>query len=141
MARVNVKLHDRNLDRLLHGPNGAAAKDLYRRARAVESAAKRLCPVDQGRLRSSITTVLTTEKGRPVAYVGTNVKYARWVHDGTGIYGPARRPIRPVRARILRWPARRGSTGARGGYVYARQVRGVRPRPFLREALRQAGPR
>lgn len=44
-----------------------------------EGYAKRLCPVDTGRLRNSITH--TTEEN--TAYVGTNVEYAPYVEMGT----------------------------------------------------------
>lgn len=79
--RVNV---DRAaVDRLLNGPDGDVARDLARRAVKVETAAKRLAPVDTGRLRSS----LTHERGRDekglVARVGTNVDYAIFVELGT----------------------------------------------------------
>lgn len=44
-----------------------------------EGYAKRLCPVDTGNLRNSITHVVSGE----VAYVGTNVDYAPYVELGT----------------------------------------------------------
>lgn len=45
-----------------------------------EGAAKRLCPVDTGRLRNSITHAFVTDKE---IVVGTNVEYAVYVHEGT----------------------------------------------------------
>jgi len=45
----------------------------------VERDAKKLCPVDTGRLRSSITHEIEGLTGR----VGTNVEYARHVELGT----------------------------------------------------------
>lgn len=46
----------------------------------VEAAAKRRTPVDTGTLRRSITSrVLTKDRG----VVGTNVRYAPFVHEGT----------------------------------------------------------
>ena len=45
----------------------------------IEAAAKRNCPVDTGRLRSSITTVV----GGKDATIGTDVEYALPVHEGT----------------------------------------------------------
>ena len=53
-----------------------------------------------------------------------------WVHNGTGIYGPARKMITPKRARRLKFKPS-GSTR----FVYARAVRGMPPNPFLRNAL------
>ena len=46
-----------------------------------EGYAKRLCPVDTGRLRNSITNaVVESEKA---VYIGTNVEYAPYVELGT----------------------------------------------------------
>lgn len=76
------------LDRLLEGPNGPVAKDLARRAVKVEATAKRLAPVDTGRLRSSITHEVTTDSKGLVAFVGTNVEYAIFVELGTRFQRP-----------------------------------------------------
>lgn len=46
---------------------------------AAEGYAKRLCPVDTGRLRNSITH--TADK--KTAYIGTNVEYGPYVELGT----------------------------------------------------------
>lgn len=59
------------------------AKDLERRAIKVEAAAKRLCPVDTGRLRSSVTHETGKDQQGPVARVGTNVEYGPFVELGT----------------------------------------------------------
>ena len=45
-----------------------------------EGAAKRLCPVDTGRLRNSITHALM---GDDSVAIWTNVEYAPYVHEGT----------------------------------------------------------
>ena len=125
---------------LLASPQGGVARDLLRRGLLVETQAKRNLGgiggprrIDTGRLRSSINTQLVVRDGRPVAVVGTNVFYARYVHDGTGIYGPRGRIIRPVRRRFLRFRPQ-----GRGRYVYARKVKGSPGNPFLRNALRAA---
>lgn len=128
------------LDRLLKSSEGGVAKDLLRRGLLVETQAKRNLGgqdgpkrVDTGRLRASINTQMIRRNGQPVVVVGTNVFYARFVHDGTGIYGPRHRMIRPVRAKRLRFKPH-GS----GRYVYARAVRGMAPNHFLANALRAA---
>lgn len=46
-----------------------------------EGDAKALCPVDTGRLRNSITH--TIDASDNTAVIGTNVEYAKWVHEGT----------------------------------------------------------
>lgn len=48
-----------------------------------EGAAKRICPVDTGRLRNSITHALM---GDDSVAIGTNVEYAPYVHEGTSRY-------------------------------------------------------
>lgn len=48
----------------------------------VEADAKKNCPVDDGQLRQSITYEVKNKQGA----VGTNVEYAPYVHQGTGIY-------------------------------------------------------
>lgn len=141
MARV--VLEGQALNQLLESPSGGVARDLLRRANAVENQAKRLCPVDEGRLRASIRREIGTDDGELVVRVGTNVEYAMFVHEGTGLYGPRGTYIVPVRRKVLRW-ARKNNSGSgrrryRGGstqgYVYSKRSRGVRGRPFLRDAL------
>ena len=48
----------------------------------VEAQAKVNCPVDDGQLRQSIGSEV---KGN-IGAIGTNVEYAPYVHQGTGIY-------------------------------------------------------
>jgi hypothetical protein len=107
------------------------ARAMLRVGLQVETRAKTLCPVDSGYLRSSINTRLAVEKAVPVVYVGSHVEYALWVHEGTGIYGPRHTPIRPIHGKYLVFKPK-GSTRT----VYAKQVRGMRGRPFLAQALR-----
>lgn len=130
---ATFRLNTAGMREMMTSPQGAAFRILRQKAALVEAEAKRRCPVDTGRLRSSITTEMLVMDGQPVAKVGSNLSYSRFVHEGTGIYGPRGRPIRPVNAKFLRFRPH-GSKD----YVYARQVRGVRPRPFLRDALRAA---
>ena len=122
---------------LLTSPQGGVVQDLLRRGLLVETAAKRNLAgvggpkrIDTGRLRASISTQLVYRNARPAVLIGTNVKYALYVHEGTGIYGPKGIPIRPRRAKFLRF-----RPGRRGRWVYARQVKGMRPNPFLVNAL------
>lgn len=129
---AKVILNQQELKALLTSPGGGVAQDILRRSRRVENRAKQLCPVNTGRLRASVTHELRTDAGVPVGRIGTNVKYAMYVHEGTGLFGPKKKLIRPKTARALRWRTRGGSV------VYARFSRGSKPRPFLREALTAA---
>lgn len=86
--------------------------------------------VDTGRLRASIFTRRIRHLGLRGARVGTNVAYGLMVHNGTGLFGPYHRPIRPRRARVLVWIPR-GQTEP----VFATSVRGMEANPYLRNAL------
>lgn len=128
------------LRQILASRNGPVVRDLLRRGLLVESQAKRNLAgiggpkrIDTGRLRASIFTAVIDRNGAPAVVVATNVRYARWVHDGTGIYGPHGALIRPRTRKYLRFRPQ----GA-GKYVYAKTVKGMRPNPFLRNALAAA---
>lgn len=125
---VSHRLDTAAVAALLRSPAGPVARDILRRGKRVEAAAKRLCPVDSGRLRSSIDTELRGSSAGPVARIGTNVEYAEAVHNGTGIYGPKGAPIRPKRKKVLMFKVG-------GEVVFARSVKGMKPRPFLVNAL------
>lgn len=135
MATISFRweLNESELREFTLGSTGPIVRDLERRATAVVNGAKRRCPVNTGRLRASITKEVIIDSNSPVARVGTNVEYAIFVHNGTGIYGPRGTPIVPRVSRFLVFTPR-GSSDK----VFARQVRGIRPRPFLKEALEDA---
>lgn len=61
--------------------NQATAKALEEIGLTAEGYAKRLCPVDTGRLRNSITHI--ARYGAKEVYIGTNVEYAAYVEMGT----------------------------------------------------------
>lgn len=80
---VTFRLDRDALSKLLDGPDGPVAKDLERRALKVETFAKDLCPVDTGRLRSSITHAVNKDGDGLYADIGTNVEYALPVESRT----------------------------------------------------------
>lgn len=143
---MTVRINQTELKRLMAGPSGPVYRDIVRRTNGVLNAARRGCPVDEGRLRSSLAMEVRTSSDAVVGRVGTNVQYALYVHEGTGIYA-GKGPIRPKTARVLAWPVknnsggggvRRYKAGATAQYAFAKQVRGIRGRPFLRNALEAA---
>lgn len=96
-----------------------------------QATAKQLAPVDSGRLRSSIQLRPAHRTGNRIeGSVGTNLKYAPFQEAGTGIYGPRRQPIRPKAAKALRFKVG-------GKWVFAREVRGSKPRWYFRGSLEQ----
>ena len=62
----------------------AAVRALEKCGLTAEGYAKRLCPVDTGSLRNSISH--TVDEAEPAAYIGTNTEHAPYVELGTGIY-------------------------------------------------------
>jgi phage gpG-like protein len=77
------RFDEAGLRELFDSPTGPVAKDLTRRVVRIEATAKRLCPVDTGRLRSSITHALDRDAAGLVGVVGTDVDYAPFVFLGT----------------------------------------------------------
>lgn len=72
------------------------------------------------RLRNSITHLVDAEAGE--AYIGTNVEYAIYVHEGTGIYAES------GNGRQTPWMFK----GDDGEYHW---TRGMKPNRFLRNAI------
>lgn len=125
---------------MLTSPSGGVVKDMLRRGVKVQSRARQLLSgtdarhprrVDTGKFRSSVQVTLLYEGSTPKVRVGTRDRRARWIHDGTGIYGPHRQRIVPVYRKALRFQAG-------GKTVFARSTKGMRANPFLRDALQAA---
>lgn len=97
----------------------AAARALEKCGLVAEGYAKKLCPVDTGNLRNSITHMIDEQE--PAAIIGTNNEYAAYVELGTGIYaeGGGGRPTPWV------------YQDAKGNWHY---TRGNKAQPFLKPA-------
>lgn len=145
-SSVHHKKDPTVLQHMFNSPTGAVAKDLMKRGARVESRAKRNLSgiggsgpkrVDTGHLRSSIKHQLVFRPEGLSVRIGTNVYYARWVHDGTGLYGPRHQVIKPKRAKALVWRSQLHGqkSGKFRGYVVVKSVKGMRPNPFLAAAL------
>lgn len=80
---VRISWDKAAIDKLFNSEDGPVAKELAKRAIKVERTAKRLCPVDTGRLRSSIRWSFARDDLGLHAIVGTNVAYALHVEFGT----------------------------------------------------------
>lgn len=133
-TKVRIVRGPSQVKAILNSPQGGLYKDIFRRATNVQNRAKKNLEraprrVDTGRLRSDIHVVMVTINGVPAARIGFNVFYGLYVHDGTGIYGPKGTPIFPKQAKMLRWRTKGGK------YVYATSVKGMKPNPFLKDAL------
>lgn len=132
---VRVQLNQAELREFLQGPSGPVFRRVASYSRRVENRAKQKVGVDSGRLRSSINHTVNVDGGKVIGRVGSMVDYARYHHDGTGIYGPSGQPIRPTSSKVLVFTPKGSRTK-----VFAHQVRGSPPNPYLKEALREIVP-
>jgi hypothetical protein len=145
MSKVHHVVNKAQLQFMLQSPAGAVAKDLIKRGARVESRAKRNLAggggrpkrIDTGHLRSSIGTNLLVLPDGLAIRVGTGVFYALYVHDGTGLYGPKHMLIRPKFGKVLVFRSKiyGSKKGKWAGKVVVRYVRGMKPNPFLKDAL------
>ncbi len=115
MADFKVTLNEELINKLL--PE-ALAKGLEYAGQLVENEAKKNCPVDDGILRASITHEVDEENLSVT--IGSNVEYAPYVHEGTGIYHPEGRKT------AWKYTTADGQT-----YI----SHGQKPNPFLRDAV------
>ena len=145
MSSIHHVFNEAQLQFIVKSPAGAVAKDLIKRGARVESRAKRNLSggtsgpkrIDTGHLRSSIKSQLIVRPEGLAIRVGTGVRYARWVHDGTGIYGPYHTLIKPTHGKVMVWRSHiyGAKKGKWKGKVVVRSTKGMRPNPFLANAL------
>lgn len=83
MALASWIWHEAAARQLLKATSSPVGQYLAKLAARAETASKARCPVDTGRLRGSINWWIVLEGDTLVAYVGTNVEYAIYVHEGT----------------------------------------------------------
>lgn len=134
MAKVYFKYFPAVIRKLFNTPSSPGVRQMRTKAVKAQALARKnlLRPpggFDTGALSASIEITQVTVDGAIAFKVGSKLPYARFVHDGTGIYGPRGQMIKPVRAKALRWQ------GPGGDAIFAKQVRGIKPNPFLRDAL------
>ena len=125
---INVEFDDSelqvNLEQLVSSQLPAALEAaMTKAAMKVEADAKRNCPADTGTLRQSITHVVEVEGDSVKGYVGTNLDYAPYVHQGTGIYA------KDGNGRKDPWTFYDPKTG---DFI---TTRGIEPTPFLLDAV------
>ena len=90
----------------------------------VEAQAKQDCPVDQGILRASITNETEVTGDAIIGRIGSNLEYAPYVHNGTGIYA------KDGNGRKTPW----GYTVKAGKHKGFHWTRGQKPQLFLENA-------
>ena len=115
---MNVQFTD-NSKEVLEAMRQASVRALEKCGLTAEGYAKKLCPVDTGNLRNSITHMVDEQE--PAAIIGTDSEYGAYVELGTGIYaeGGGGRPTPWV------------YQDAKGNWHY---TRGNKAQPFLKPA-------
>lgn len=139
----------------LQNADSGPIRDLFRRGLRVQTAAKRRAPANTGRLRQNISIATEPREVLGIStygiIVGTDVDYAPWVHNGTGLWGPRHAPILPKRGKVLVFETKGVRVrDAHGRFVkgqvapsksvtrvFTRSVRGQAPNPFLKLALHE----
>ena len=114
---MDVKFTD-NSGKILAEFRDAALRALEKCGLTAEAYAKKLCPVDTGALRNSISH--TVDEDEPAVYIGSNTSYAPYVELGTGKYTEGGRPTPWV------------YQDAKGNW---HMTHGQRAQPFLKPAV------
>ena len=82
MIESEFRLDSAQIANYMRGSMGPAWQATYRLGNQVRNLARSTyVPVDKGKLRASIEIEMKSENG-PVAYIGSNVEYAVYVHEG-----------------------------------------------------------
>lgn len=102
-----------------------------------------------GFLLSSITLSQPQKGGdgvynaRVFAKPGGSVYYARFVEEGTGVYGPHKQLIFPKVAKAMSWHMKSvtGKPLKKYGKEYRKWVRGQKPVNYMKNTLKEDGPK
>jgi hypothetical protein len=123
---IKITLDHEKINNLLNSPRGDVGRELSRRAKKVQIAAKRQVGVRTGRLRNSIRVYghSRTVNGQHM-YIGSAVKYALMHHEGT-----RKHVIDPKRKSYLKF--RQGAV-----FVYRKKVNhpGTKANRYLTDNL------
>lgn len=113
----------KNMEKAINNLDDALMKGVEKVCQTIENSAKRKCPKDDGILRASITHWVS--ELLMAGFVGTNVEYAPYVHEGTGIY------------------ANNGNGRKEVPWLYKDEkgkwhsTKGQKPNPFLLDAIKE----
>lgn len=125
---MGVTIRDQGIRQLTAGPVASWTRDLSTRVR---NRAQSLSPVETGRLRRSITAHPPSVAGFHVrATISTATGYGLYPEEGTGIFGPRGRVIKPRSKPFLVFQPR-----GLGHVIRTRSVLGQKPQHFMRDAL------
>lgn len=83
-------------------------------------------PKDTGHLASSFRKTESREK----IIMSTSAKYAEYLNEGTGVYGPRGQVIKPTNKKALAW-------GGKNGNFVRKSVKGIKGRHFVEKAIQR----
>lgn len=134
MASVTTQvfINGAALNSMLNGPNGPVARDLQQRGERIADRMKVTAPRVSGNLAANIRSALVIDVGQLEIRVGIFGRAARAVPYVKFVTGGTQGPIRPKRARVLRFVVN-------GRVVYAKEVRGQAANNFMVEAMSAGG--
>lgn len=121
------------IQRLGNDISGGIKAGMINLVEDIEARAVKKTPVKTSNLVNSITSYIS-DKGLS-ATIKATAPYAKFVHDGTGLYGPLKKEIviTAKNKKALFWP------GARHPVKSVRQ-KGMKPRPFFQLAINEINP-
>jgi hypothetical protein len=125
---TQVHINGAALNALLNGPNGPVAREIQRRGERIRDRMQQTAPRETGNLAQNIRSALVSEGGTINSRVGVFGASARRVPYLRFVIGGTRTPIRPRRARVLRFVVN-------GRVVYAKEVRGQPANNFMLAAI------
>jgi hypothetical protein len=126
---THVELDALAIRNLIAGRAGPVVVQMDMLAKRVQLLARGKVHSETGALAGSIKTEIIIDGLVVVGRIYSDLFYAIFVHEGTGVYA-GRGPIRPKRAKMLAFVPKGGSN-----VVFAKQVKGTPPNPFLVWAL------
>lgn len=127
MVRVQITVDSSKMQNISQHLPQIRKKGLNYSAQGMLRHLKMNSPVDHGLLKSWFFSKISDDE----VEIRTPAKYAAFVNDGTGIYGPYKTPIysskvgKPLAFQVG------------GEMVYARMVRGQKPQKFVEKSIGQ----
>lgn len=91
-------------------------------AETVNVAKEHTAPIKTGNLKRDINVIRVDARSVTIGNTA-GVGYAKFVHEGTGLYGAKKHKITPKKARALKTP-----------YGYRKSIKGQKPNPYLLKA-------
>lgn len=113
----------------MHTVGQAIAEDIASEAKAKASWTDRT-----GNTRAAIHGGVDGVGDEFVVYVAHGSKVGAYHETGTGIYGPKKRPIVPVKAKVLHFKIN-------GKDVFAKSIKGIKKNPVLMNAAQAKRPK